>query len=83
VSELLGEFDDELNKKVKSATSRESELVETDILKIDSTKAKNVLNWEAEIDIKNLAKLVSEAEKNDPMDIFDTAKRQITNYFNL
>ena len=83
VSELLGKFDDELNRKVKSVTSEKSDLIETDILKIDSTKAKNILNWSSEIDIKNLAKLVAEIEKNEPNDIFDTAKRQIANYFNL
>ena len=83
VSELLGEFDDNLNRKVKYVTSEKSDLIETDILKIDSTKAKNVLNWNSEIDIQNLAKLVSEIEKNEPKDIFDTAKRQIENYFNL
>ena len=83
VSELLNEFDNQLNKKVMSITTETSDLIETDILKIDSTKAKDVLNWEAEIDINNLAKLVSEVEKNNPRDIFDTAERQITNYFNL
>jgi CDP-glucose 4,6-dehydratase len=83
VSELLSKFDDELCKKTKTATSKESELTETDILKIDSTKAKKVLNWNAEININNLAKLVSEIEKNDSSNVFDIAKRQIENYFNL
>jgi len=83
VSELLGEFDDELNRKVKSVTSEKSDLIETNVLKIDSTKAKNILNWSSEIDIKNLAKLVAEIEKNEPNDVFDTAKRQIAIYFKL
>lgn len=83
VSELLSEFDNELNRKVNAITSEESELIESDILKIDSTKAKNVLNWSSEIDIKKLIKLIVEIEKKEPNDIFDAAKLQIENFFNL
>ena len=83
VSELLSEFDHELNRKAGSVTSDNSDLIETNILKIDSTKAKNTLNWSSEIDTKNLAKLVSEIENNEPNDVFKTAKRQIVSYFNL
>jgi len=56
-----------------------SKFYETEILKIDSSKAKNILNWNAHTDLKSLAKLIVDWELNIENDS-QYSMRQIKNY---
>ena len=79
VRNLVEEICDSWPNKSSNIIIRSSDLYETEVLTIDSTKANKKLNWNAQTDLKSLAKFIVEWELN----IFNDSKfsfKQLNKY---
>jgi len=67
--------------KIRTLANQKMKLTEVDILRIDSSKAKKVLNWNTKYDIENISRNIYEYEVSKKK--FEWSRNHIEDFFNL
>lgn len=82
VKDLVEILLEKLNLKLEVIYKNNKELVETEILRLNSNKARNKLGWSDKIEMKKIIEKIIDWEKEFP-DIEKVTKKQILEYFEI